>query len=486
MPRTAAAHDRQAAGPRTEPASRRRGPRPEDIGFGHRFVTATSFGSVLNPVNSSIIAVALVSIGRTFGAGASDTAWLVSALYLATAIGQPMMGRLADLIGPRRVYLTGTAAVAAGGLLGYLGWSLGSLIAARIVIGFGTSAAYPAAMAMVRRQARRLHTETPGGVLGALAIAGQATMAIGPPLGGLLIAVGGWRLTFLINVPLAAIGIVAILAWLPADDRGAGLARAWHALDPPGLALFAAALTGLLLFLMTLSSPRWWLLGLTAVLLAALSGRELRAQTPFLDVRMLARNRALTTTYLRFGITMLITYGFVYGWTPWLEQSAGLSAAGAGLLMTPSFVVAAVVSALAARSSRVWPLLVLGAATLTAGSVGLLLLTGHSALWLLLVISAVFGAQNGLNIVTNQTAMYAQAPADSTGTAAGMLRTAMYLGAIASASLIGLSFGRAATDAGLHRLAVMLTVAAAGLLAATLADRSLTGRRLAAARARTR
>jgi hypothetical protein len=77
--------------------------------------------------------------------------------------------------------------------------------------------------------------------------------------------------------------------------------------------------------------------------------------------------------------------------------------------------------------------------------------------------------------------MYAQAPADSTGTAAGILRTFMYLGAIASAGLISLSFGHAATDAGLHRLAAILTVAAIGLLAVTLADR-----KLAAAAARPR
>jgi MFS family permease len=456
-----------------EPARQRSGPRPEDIGFGWRFVAATSFGSVLNPVNSSIIAVALVPIGHAFGVGASATIWLVSALYLATAVGQPTMGRLADLAGPRRVYLFGTASVAVGGLLGYLGWSLGSLIAARIVIGLGTSAAYPAAMAMVRRQARRLNRQAPGGVLGALAIAGQVTMAVGPPLGGLLIAAGGWRLTFLINVPLAIAGAVAVLAWLPADDERVRLARAWHELDPPGLVLFAAALTGLLLFLMLLASPRWWLAAVTAMLLGALTACELRARTPFLDVRMLARNRALTTTYVRFGITMLITYGFIYGWTPWLEQSAGLSAAGAGLVMVPSFAVAAVVSALAARHSRVWPLLVAGAVALAAGSAGLLLLTGRSPLWLLLAVSVVFGAQNGINVVTNQTAMYAQAPADSTGTAAGMLRTFMYLGAIASASLISLSFGHAATDAGLHRLAVILTIAAAALLAVTFADREL-------------
>jgi MFS family permease len=423
--------------------------RSEDTGFGRRFIAATSFGSVLNPVNSSIIAVALVPIGHAFGVSADTTTWLVSALYLATAIGQPTMGRLADLAGPRRVYLFGTSSVAVGGLLGYLGWSLGSLVAARIVIGLGTSAAYPAAMAMVRQQARRLNREAPGGVLGALAVAGQATMAAGPPLGGLLIALGGWRLTFLVNVPLAVAGIAAVLAWLPADDQRVRVARAWRDLDPPGLALFAAALTV----------------------------RERRARTPFLDVRMLASNRALTTTYLRFGVTMLITYGFIYGWTSWLEDSAGLSAADAGLLMVPSFTVAAVVSALAAKRSRIWPLLVAGAVALAVGSAGLLLLTARSPLWLLLLISVVFGAQNGLNVVTNQTAMYAQAPADSTGTAAGMLRTFMYLGAIASASLIGLSFGPAATDAGLHRLAMILTVAAAALLAATLADRTLASSR---------
>jgi len=108
------------------------------------------------------------------------------------------------------------------------------------------------------------------------------------------------------------------------------------------------------------------------------------------------------------------------------------------------------------------------------GCVGDLPVTSRcSPLWLLLAVSVVFGAQNGLNIVTNQAAMYAQAPANSTGTAAGMLRTFMYLGAIASASLISLSFGHAATDAGLHRLAVILTAAAAALLAATLAGRKL-------------
>ena len=77
----------------------------------------------------------------------------------------------------------------------------------------------------------------------------------------------------------------------------------------------------------------------------------------------------------------------------------------------------------------------------------------------MLAISALFGARNRLNTMTNQTAMYAQAPADSTRTAAGMLRTFTYPAAIASAISISLSFGHAATDADLHHLAVTLTAA---------------------------
>ena len=398
--------------------SRLHGPSPERAGFGPRFVIACSFGSVLNPVNSSIIAVALVSIGRAFDAGTASTSWLVSALYLATAIGQPTAGRLADLLGPRRVYLAGTFLVAAGGILGYLAGSLAVLVVSRVVIGFGTSAAYPAAMALVRRQSQRLRQDAPGRVLGALAITGQVSMAVGPVLGGVLIAAGGWRLTFLVNVPLAAAGTAAVLAWLPADGRGGDAAPG------PGL-------------------------------------------------RLLVRNHALMVTYLRFGVTAMIIYGFIYGWTLWLEQAAGRDAAGAGLLMTPSFAVAAAVSAAAARLRRLRPQLVTGAMALAVVCAGLLVLNARSPLWLLIALSVVFGFQNGVNVVANQAAMYAQAPDGATGAAAGLLRTFMYLGAIASASLIGLCYGRQATDAGLHRLAMILGIAAAALLAVTLADRAL-------------
>jgi MFS family permease len=84
---------------------------------------------VLNPVNSTMIATALSPIGREFGVGAGATAWLVSVMYLASAIGQPVAGRLADQFGPRRVFLTGGLLVAVAGVVGALGPTFGWLVA---------------------------------------------------------------------------------------------------------------------------------------------------------------------------------------------------------------------------------------------------------------------------------------------------------------------------------------------------------------------
>ena len=127
----------------------------------------------------------------------------MSALYLATAVGQPVVGRLVDLFGPRPLYLAGTALVGIAGLLGAVAWSLPVLIVARVLLGLGTCAGYPAAMYLIRREGDRTGRHTPGGILTALSISAQVIAVIGPALGGLLIGVGGWRTIFTVNIPLA-------------------------------------------------------------------------------------------------------------------------------------------------------------------------------------------------------------------------------------------------------------------------------------------
>jgi MFS family permease len=121
--------------------------------FPFRFVSPLLIGTLLNPVNSAMIATALVPIGRDLHAGPASTVWLVAGLYLAAAVGRPTMGRIAELQGPRKVVVAGLVLVLAAGLTGAFAPGLGWLVAARVLLGLGTSAAYPAAMTMIRARA---------------------------------------------------------------------------------------------------------------------------------------------------------------------------------------------------------------------------------------------------------------------------------------------------------------------------------------------
>ncbi|WP_419796048.1 MFS transporter [Streptomyces mexicanus] len=475
-------------------------------GFGPRLITPLLLGSVLNPVNSTMIATALASIGSDLHVGAARTAWLVACLYLASAIGQPAMGRLADLFGPRRVFLSGLVLVCAAGLVGTFLPTLGWLIVSRVLLGFGTSAAYPAAMALLRAESQRLGRETPRPVLGLLSLAGLSSAAVGPVLGGLLTATLGWRAIFAVNIPLALTALVLAVWWLPADapardraparsgavaggDARTGAARAADedarhprsrvaSLDPLGIALFTGTLVTAMLFLLRLDRPLWWLLPPVAVLGGALAWWERRRTAPFIDVTMLTRNRALATTYLRHGTAYLIIYCVMYGYAQWLEDAHGLSSFTAGLVMLPMSAAAAVCSLLGARTKGIRAPLTVAAVLLAAGS-GLLLLTGHHASTAVLLSAAVlFGLPQGLTSTGNQAAVYAQAPAGGMGAAAGLQRTAQYLGAITAASLIGLFYGPRATDGGLHDMAAVTGLLSVVLVLLTVGDRALrAGRR---------
>jgi MFS family permease len=424
-------------------------------------------GSVLNPINSSMIAVALVPIGVAFGAPPAETVWLVTALYLATAVGQPVIGRLVDMYGPRRLYLAGTALVGVAGLLGALAPSLGALIAARVLLGFGTSAAYPAAMRLTRGEAERTGQDSPAGVLTALAVANQTVAVVGPALGGLLIGLGGWRAVFTVNVPLSAACLVLGTLRLPRSETRR------RAVDVPGMALFAALLIALMLFLMAPRADRWYLPVLCAAAAAVFAARELRVPDPFVDLRVLAGNGPLLATYLRQLLAYTTSYAFMYGYTQWLEQGRGLGASRAGLALLPLSLAALTVSTLTGRREAVRAKLLAGSTLQIAGSAVLLLIRADSPLWLLLLAGALLGIPQGLIGLATQNALYRQADPERIASAAGLLRTFMYLGALGASAATAAFYPHRADTAGLHGLALFMLAGSALLLATTLPDRSL-------------
>lgn len=445
-------------------------------GFDRRLLPPMMLGSVLNPINSTIIAVSLVPIGDALGAPPSQTAWLVSALYLATALGQPVVGRLIDIFGPRRLFLLSTSLVGVAGVIGTLAPNLGVLIGSRVLLGFGTCAGYPAAMALLRSEGRRTGNDSPSGVLTALAVTNQTIAVIGPLLGGLLIGLGGWRATFALNVPLAVVAVLLGLLRLP-REAGTGESprrgRLAAQLDLPGMALFAVMLVSLLLFLMNLHLRDWYLLVVAAAVGTAFALRELRAPTPFIDLRVLGGNTPLLVTYGRALVAYVVAYSFLYGFTQWTEEGYGLTPLHSGLVQIPMFLVAIGVSIVSGRRKGVRGKLIVGALGQIVACVVMLMLTGDSPVWMLVLVAVVFGIPQGLNSLALQNSVYFQSDPERTASSAGLLRTFAYVGSMVASSTTAASFGQRADTGGMHHLAWIMLGAGALYLLLTVLDRTL-------------
>src|SRR4029077_266289 len=240
-----------------------------------------------------------------------------------------------------------------------------------------------------------------------------------------------------------AAALAMALAWIPRDEPSAGgrkIAEVGTQIDLGGIALFGGMLAALLAFLMSLPHPGWVPLAISAVLAALLVAWELRAARPFIDLRLLASQRALTRTYLRLGLTLLGVYVVLYGITQWMEAARGLSPEQAGLVLLPLGAVAAFVSYRVSRRTLFRGPLIACAFFMLLASAATLYITGHSPVIALVGVMVLFGVVVGTTSVGNQTALYLQSPPENLGTASGLSRTFGYLGSIASAAITSIVF----------------------------------------------
>ncbi|HEY4152678.1 MAG TPA: MFS transporter [Pseudolysinimonas sp.] len=453
-------------------------PEPQKAPFSVRFTTPLLLGSTLNPINSSLIATGLAGIGLDLRAGPGATATLISVLYLCSAVAQPTMGKLSTIVGPRRVFLAGAGILVLAGVIGTLAPGFGWLLLSRALIGVGTSAAFPTAMALARQRADDSGIGVPSRFLGNLSIAAQVTASIGLPLGGILTGAFGWRALFFVNIPLGLLSIGLTLYGVARDGevvRG-GAGALLRRIDTLGIALFAGSVIGLLLFLGNLAEPDWWLLGAAVVLGAALVLWERRSSSPLIDVRMLARNRPLQRTYLRQLIVSLASYSVLYGVSQWMELGRGLSAEQVGLILLPLTAVSIVLARVI--SGRGWvrvPLILSGIVLMVAAALEQFV-NHETSIPSLVALTVALGLTNGFAGFANQATLYSNAPADEIAVASGLSRTALYVGAIFSASLIGIVFGARPTDAGLHTLSWAQLSLGGALLLLVVFDRQIPSR----------
>ncbi|HEY2637283.1 MAG TPA: MFS transporter [Solirubrobacteraceae bacterium] len=429
-------------------------------------LAAVAVGVLLNPLNSAMIAVAVADIQRVFAVSFRSASLLISVFYVASAVGQPVMGRLADRFGRRRLFLAGLVLSAVASGLAAIAPSFGALLGFRALQAVGTSALFPAGLGIVRAEVR----ERQAAALGVLTVSASISAAVGPTVGGLLVSGVGSAAVFWINVPLAVLGLVLALLALP-RDRGREDVRT-GGLDLPGVALFVVALAGLLWFALSLpTGAAWWSLPVGLVAGAAFVRRELTTPVPIVDVHGVVTNRALLDVYAQFLLVSAIFYSVFFGVPSYLEHARGLSAAAAGLMMLPVAGLGVVMTPLAARlTSRRGPkpAIVIGAAALGAGAAGLLTVGAHESLVLTGVVLAVFGSAGGFNNLGLQAALYAAVDQRDTSAAAGLFQTCRYLGAIAATSLLGIAFAHGIGTSELHVVGVVLVVLAAAALVMAL------------------
>lgn len=459
----------------------------ERLGVPARLVAVLILGAVLNPLNSTMIAIALVSLQHAFEVGVATSSWLVSSFYLAASIGQPLMGRFVDLFGARRLFVGGLlvqfvafglAAVAPG-----FWW----LVALRVLQGIGSSTAYPAALVLIRAAATR-HGDSSGkpptGALAALTMSASTTAMLGPALGGMLVMLAGWRAIFLVNLPIILVGVVLALRILPANHTERSSRTSWRgvlrAVDVPGVVLFGTTVALLLVFLLSVADrPYWWLLPVCVALAGALIWWEWRTPEPFIDVRGLVASPALASVLAGQGGVQLVFYCMAFGLPIWLQSVRGYDPGTTGLLVLPLTLTGVLVTPLAARFIRRYGsrrALLVAAVVLAVATLQVQFFSVGTAIWLLVLAIVVLGVPNGFNNISLQTALYDASPPERAGSVGGLFQLFRYLGAMGAMSVLGLLFERDLTDAGLHRVGVVMTVVAVAVLGLAIAARGLRAR----------
>ncbi len=382
----------------------------------------TTVGALLASIQGSALIIALPNILTGLHAEFLTVMWVLLGYLLITTALVPVAGRLADMVGRKKLYLCGFVLFSLGSLLAGLaqpqfnGWDL---VAARAVQGVGGALLFTISAALVTDAFRHRRV---GLGLGINNVAAAAGFLVGPVVGGLLTAFS-WRLVFLVNVPLGIAGT----AWGIWRLREPALPASGQRFDFLGSALFTVGLGSLLLGLSLIAFPlipvayARLLIPLALVCLTAFIVVETRVAHPMLDLRLF-RIRRFALSGAANALNGLARGAVLFVLIFFLQGPYGQDPLTAGLMMAPfggGFMLVGPVSGLlsdrlGSRNLSTGGLLVSAVALL-----GLSTITHATPYWELAVLMALMGAGSGLFSSPNTRDLMTSVPVNRRGTAAG-------------------------------------------------------------------
>ncbi|NTU20448.1 MFS transporter [Brevibacillus sp. HB1.2] len=436
---------------------------------------SVGLGILLNPLNSSMISVAIPRLQDVYRLDFTVVSWIIFSFYIASAIAQPVMGKASDLFGRKKIFLTGLVVSFVASILAPLSPNFGWLIVFRIVQSIGTSMMVAVGMAIVR-----IHiTEKQATALSVLSIFLSGAAAIGPFVGGVLLHYWDWSAIFLINIPFVVASLLVAWRMIPKDESAASVAhnmsfRKWlDLIDATGIVLFAVGLVASLVGLLSVKSSghvSWWHImvgGIGLITLGAFVRHELKTTSPFIPLRTFAKYPAMTWVNIEFMLVNVLFYSLFFGLPSYLQMVRHVSEFHTGILMLSLGLCSLVVSPLAGRwidQSGPRPALLASAILMTFGSLWLVTSNQDSHVISVCVALAAFGISNGLNNVGMQAALFKSSPKEIIGVASGLFQTSRYLGTILSSLLIGIVMGDKFSAEGLQALGIILTTIALSLV----------------------
>ncbi len=412
-------------------------------------LASLSLTMLLSSLGTSIANVGLPTLATAFKASFQDVQWIVLAYLLAITTLIVGVGRLGDLIGRRRLMLAGLILFTAASVLCGLASGLWTLIAARAVQGFGAAIMMALTMAMVGEAVPKEKAGSAIGLLGTMSAIGTA---LGPSLGGLLIAGFGWRAMFFINLPLGLLAWFLVSRHVPVDRQPSTTER--PRFDIPGTLALALTL-GAFSLAMTIGKGGFGRLNL-ALLLAAAAGLglfariESSAAAPLVRLGMF-RNPVLSGGFaMSMLVTTVVMATLVVG-PFYLSGALALDAARVGLVMSCGPIVAALTGVPAGRGvDRFGPrrISVAGLVAMAVGSASLAIFPTRYGVPAYVLPLMVITAGYALFQAANNTAVLADSRPDQRGVISGLLNLSRNLGLITGASVMGAVFtcGSVAAD----------------------------------------
>ncbi|MGO9856816.1 MAG: DHA2 family efflux MFS transporter permease subunit [Acidimicrobiales bacterium] len=452
-------------------------------------VAAVCVGAFMGQLDASIVTVALPTLQRTFDASVGAVTWVGLSYLLVLVATVTAVGRFADMWGRKLLYVYGFLVFAGASALCGLAPDLPALCGFRALQAVGAAMLQANSLAIIV-------LVVPGRSLGkAIGLQGTAQalgLALGPSIGGLLLAAGGWRLIFFVNVPVGLIGALTAVVLVPRSRNLLARVR----FDWTGLGIFFPAVAALL-YAITFGAETGWssalIVGLfvvAAALGALFLWHEHRDRDPMLDLGLFRSAQFSTGIVSGFG-SYLVMFGVLLLVPFYLERGLGLGTARSGLELMAMPLAFGIVAPFAGRlADRV------GARPLTVGGMALVAL-GLAVMGALrpptvgfLLLLALVGVGMGLFTSPNNASIMGAAPGQHAGMASGVLNMTRGMGTALGLALTGTVFVLAGGDTGgsagaEHAFSVTTYVlaaiaAAAGLVSATRANGALASATLSA------